>query len=187
MVHRNLDWFQTLAAEYDASCFDIDPFQAMAGGVGGVWPFLVGKFVELPYTLPQDHTLFIALGDTTNSIWIRKLEYLRPLAGMALMLTHPDYLMDEHCVDAYRQFLPARPTARRLLACPATRCRPLVAGPRTTADSSGRRRQQHTRRGTILGTEYAGPVAVSGGAAPNPQDPNRHRPRPSPELGRATH
>lgn len=105
MVHRNLDWLQTLDAEYDASCFDIDPFQPMAGGVGGIWPFMAGHFVELPYTLPQDHTLFIALGDTTNSAWIKKLEFLRPLAGMALMLTHPDYLADRRCLEAYHRFL----------------------------------------------------------------------------------
>ena len=29
MVHRNLSWLQALDVEYDASCFDVDPFQAM--------------------------------------------------------------------------------------------------------------------------------------------------------------
>ena len=51
MVHRNLNWMQALDIDHDGSCFDIDPFQAMPGGVGGVWPFFAGKFVELPYTL----------------------------------------------------------------------------------------------------------------------------------------
>jgi peptidoglycan/xylan/chitin deacetylase (PgdA/CDA1 family) len=105
MVHRNLKWLQSLNIEYDASCFDVDPFQAMPGGVGGVWPFMAGSFVELPYTLPQDHTLFIALGERNGRIWEQKLKYLAQLGGMALVITHPDYLDAEYRFDAYRRLL----------------------------------------------------------------------------------
>ncbi|MEY4568306.1 MAG: Alpha-D-kanosaminyltransferase, partial [Planctomycetota bacterium] len=77
MVHRNLHWMQVLNIDYDASCFDIDPYQAMPGGVGSLWPFLVGKFVELPYTLPQDHTLFLSLNHTTDQVWRDKLSTIR--------------------------------------------------------------------------------------------------------------
>ena len=105
MVHRNLNWLQALDVDYDASCFDIDPFQAMPGGVGGVWPFFAGKFVELPYTLPQDHTLLVSLGETSARIWIEKFNYLRRLAGMAMLVTHPDYLDSPSRLDVYREFL----------------------------------------------------------------------------------
>lgn len=105
MVHRNLSWLQMLDIEYDASCFDVDPYQAMPGGVGGIWPFVVGKFVELPYTLPQDHTLFVARGDRDCCIWREKLRYVVEHNGMALMLTHPDYLDTEGRLAAYREFL----------------------------------------------------------------------------------
>ncbi len=105
MVHRNLAWLQALNVDYDASCFDVDPFQAMPGGVGGVWPFIAGKFVELPYTLPQDHTLLIALGETTPRIWFEKLKLVQSLSGMALLVTHPDYLDIPQRLDVYRQFL----------------------------------------------------------------------------------
>ena len=105
MVHRNLEWLQALDIDYDASCFDVDPFQAMPGGVGGVWPFFAGKFVELPYTLPQDHTLLVSLGETTPKIWMEKLAYLRRLAGMALLVTHPDYLDTPGRLNVYRKFL----------------------------------------------------------------------------------
>jgi len=105
MVHRNLNWLQALDVDYDASCFDVDPFQAMPGGVGGVWPFIVGKLVELPYTLPQDHTLLVSLGDTEPTIWIRKFEHLHSLAGMAMLITHPDYLDTQGRLDVYRRFL----------------------------------------------------------------------------------
>ena len=105
MVHRNLEWLQHLDIRYDASCFDIDPFQAMPGGVGSIWPFVCGKYVELPYTLPQDHTLFIALGERDCRIWQDKLDYIARKSGMALMLTHPDYLTSPDRLDLYRNFL----------------------------------------------------------------------------------
>lgn len=105
MVHRNLEWLQSLNIEYDASCFDVDPFQAMPGGVGGPWPFIAGRFVELPYTLPQDHILFIALNERDGRIWNQKLEYVAKLCGMALLITHPDYLDSDYRIDAYRNLL----------------------------------------------------------------------------------
>ncbi|MEM9643396.1 MAG: hypothetical protein AAF989_00270 [Planctomycetota bacterium] len=105
MVHRNLSWLQDLNVDYDASCFDVDPFQAMPGGVGSVWPFMAGKLVELPYTLPQDHTLLITLGETTPNIWIKKMEFLRRLSGMAMLITHPDYLDTPARLGVYRGFL----------------------------------------------------------------------------------
>jgi len=105
MVHRNLRWMQALDADYDASCFDVDPFQAMSGGIGSMWPFIAGKLVELPYTMPQDHTLLVTLGETTPRIWIEKLAYLRQHSAMALMITHPDYLDTPAALKVYDEFL----------------------------------------------------------------------------------
>ncbi|WP_153557020.1 polysaccharide deacetylase family protein [Roseimaritima sediminicola] len=105
MVHRNLQWLQALDIDYDASCFDIDPFQPMPGGVGGMWPFMAGRFVELPYTMPQDHTLFVSLKMETTEVWRRKLVHLRAASAMALMLTHPDYLDTEPRRQLYQEFL----------------------------------------------------------------------------------
>ena len=105
MVHRNLEWLQNIDAEYDASCFDIDPYQAMPGGVGSIWPFIVGRLVELPYTMPQDHTLIVTLGERSDNTWRTKLEYHRQRSGMALMLTHPDYMTESSTLATYRGFL----------------------------------------------------------------------------------
>lgn len=105
MNHRNLEWLQQLDIQYDASFFDIDPYQPMPGGVGTLWPFVAGKFVELPYTLPQDHTLFVVLGKQECGVWKRKLDFVAKNHGMALMLTHPDYMASDRYLDLYRQFL----------------------------------------------------------------------------------
>jgi peptidoglycan/xylan/chitin deacetylase (PgdA/CDA1 family) len=105
MVHRNLEWLQKLDIDYDASCFDYDPFQPFPGGTGSIWPFIAGKFVELPYTLPQDHTLFYVLKQKDINIWINKINWLKKNNGMILVLTHPDYLITSHHLHMYKELL----------------------------------------------------------------------------------
>ncbi len=97
MLH-NLEWIHDLDIEYDASTFDTDPFEPQPDGMGTIFPFWVagrssrGGYVELPYTLPQDFTLFIILREKTIDIWKRKLDWVAEHGGMALLNVHPDYL-----------------------------------------------------------------------------------------------
>jgi hypothetical protein len=94
---RNLDWFHLLNIDYDCSTFDTDPFEPQPEGVKTIFPFWVdgapGKgYVEIPYTLPQDFTLFVILGEKDISIWKKKLAWIAMKGGMALLNVHPDYL-----------------------------------------------------------------------------------------------
>lgn len=104
-VHRNLVWLQKLDIEYDASCFDYDPFQPFPGGTSSIWPFIAGKFVELPYTLPQDHTIFYVLKQKDISIWKNKAEWVAKNKGMILIITHPDYLKERNHLEIYEELL----------------------------------------------------------------------------------
>ena len=49
-------------------------------------------YVELPYTLAQDSTLFLTLREKTIAIWKRKLDWIADHGGMALLNVHPDYV-----------------------------------------------------------------------------------------------
>jgi hypothetical protein len=97
-MHHDLDLIHALDIEYDCSTFDFDPFEPQPDGVGTIFPFRVaprgqGKgYVELPYTLPQDFTLFILMGARTIDVWKRKLDWVVENGGMALLITHPDYM-----------------------------------------------------------------------------------------------
>lgn len=104
-VHRNIEWLQKLNIKYDASFFDYDPYQPFPGGTGSIWPYIAGKFVELPYTLPQDHTIFYVLQQKDISIWKNKIDWLIKNNGMILIITHPDYLIEEQNFNLYRQLL----------------------------------------------------------------------------------
>lgn len=100
-MHHNLAWIgRYLDVAYDLSTFDTDPFEPQADGVGTIFPFVVqgpnGRaYVEMPYTLPQDHGLFIILGETNIDIWRRKLRWIAEKGGMALLNVHPDYMRFE--------------------------------------------------------------------------------------------
>ncbi len=105
MTHRNPEWMQALDIEYDSSFFDTDPYEPIPGGTMSIWPFQMGDFVELPYTLVQDHTLMITLGEKTPRIWLEKVEFIRKYCGMALVNVHPDYQRSPANFAIYEEFL----------------------------------------------------------------------------------
>jgi len=49
-------------------------------------------YVELPYTLPQDSTLFLLLREQDNRIWKEKTEWIANHGGMTFLNVHPDYI-----------------------------------------------------------------------------------------------
>lgn len=118
-MHHNLDWIHDLDLEYDSSTFDTDPFEPQPDGVRTIFPFFVEKnstyrgYIELPYTLPQDHTLFIIMKEKDIFIWKKKVDWIAKNGGMALLNTHPDYMnfknnklkIDEYPVSYYEDLL----------------------------------------------------------------------------------
>jgi glycosyltransferase involved in cell wall biosynthesis len=46
----------------------------------------------LPYTLPQDSTLFLVFREPTPKIWLQKLDWIAEHGGLALVNIHPDYM-----------------------------------------------------------------------------------------------
>jgi glycosyltransferase involved in cell wall biosynthesis len=95
MLH-DLGWLRDLDIQYDASAFDTDPFEPQPDGVNTIFPFWVPRddgsgYVELPYTLPQDSTLFVMLQESSIDIWKGKLDWVAQHGGMALVNVHPDY------------------------------------------------------------------------------------------------
>jgi hypothetical protein len=92
------------------------------------WP----GYVELPYTLPQDSTMFLLMREPNTEIWFNKLDWIARHGGMALLNVHPDYLdfdpqhksaihypLDRyesflrHARERYRQSLLERPSHGR--------------------------------------------------------------------------
>ncbi len=118
-MQHNLEWFHDLEITYDASTFDTDPFEPQPDGMGTIFPFWVAEqkgqkgYVELPYTLPQDFTLFILMKEKSIDVWKKKLEWIVEKGGMALINVHPDYMkfdglkpsLEEYPAERYQEFL----------------------------------------------------------------------------------
>ncbi len=111
-MHHNLAWIHALDIDYDISTFDTDPFEPQSDGVGTIFPFKVESgsssrsYIELPYTLPQDFTLYTIMRERGISIWKRKLDWIVRQGGMALLNTHPDY-MNFDMVKCFHEQYPA--------------------------------------------------------------------------------
>ena len=97
-MHHNLEWIHELHIDYDASTFDTDPFEPQDSGIGTIFPIKIEdpsskkSYIELPYTLPQDFTLFVLMREKSIDIWKNKLDWIVEHEGMALLNTHPDYM-----------------------------------------------------------------------------------------------
>ncbi len=97
-MYHDLELAHHLKIAYDCSTFDTDPFEPQPDGVQTIFPFQVRNgdpgraYVELPYTLPQDYTLFVLLRQENIDIWKRKLDWIAEHGGMALVIVHPDYM-----------------------------------------------------------------------------------------------
>ena len=119
-MYHNLDWIGDLHIEYDMSTFDVDPFEPQPEAAGTIFPFIVPQggvhgtgYVELPYTLAQDWTMFILLRERGIEIWEQKLDWICEKGGMALVVVHPDYMcfdraqgrFDNYAAEYYTAFL----------------------------------------------------------------------------------
>jgi len=109
-MHHRLDWLHQLQIQYDTSTFDTDPFEPQPDGVGTIFPFWVPNpasptpdprsptpgprsgYVELPYTLAQDSTLFLLFGERTIDLWKHKVDWVARHGGLVLVNIHPDYV-----------------------------------------------------------------------------------------------
>lgn len=103
-TQRVWHWMPKLGFDYDSSYCDTDPYEPIPGGCCSWLPFFNEEMVELPMTLQQDHTVFVILR-RDESVWFEKAEYLRRRGGMALALTHPDYMLEADRLSAYARLL----------------------------------------------------------------------------------
>ena len=104
-TQRRWGWMPQLGFDYDSSYTDTDPYEPQPGGCCTYLPYFNQAMVELPMTLPQDHTVFCVLEQAEPDIWLSKAKFLRDHQGMVLLVTHPDYARDGRVADGYRKLL----------------------------------------------------------------------------------
>jgi peptidoglycan/xylan/chitin deacetylase (PgdA/CDA1 family) len=104
-THRKAAWMPELGCLYDSSFPDADPFEPQSGGCYSILPFCLGDLVELPITLPQDHTLYEILRWPAVPTWTGKADWIAEHHGLVNPVVHPDYMCTPERLTDYEDLL----------------------------------------------------------------------------------
>ena len=104
-MYRNQRWYQGLNFEYDMSVPNVAHLEPQRGGCCTVFPYSVGKLVELPLTITQDYALFHFLKEFSPELWQQQIDLIRQNHGLISILVHPDYITKKRPQEVYLQLL----------------------------------------------------------------------------------
>jgi hypothetical protein len=104
-MYRNVDWYDKLDIAYDMSVPNVAHMEPQRGGCCTVFPYFIGKILELPLTTIQDYSLFNILGDYSIELWKRQIELIEQKHGLISFIVHPDYIMAERALSIYKTLL----------------------------------------------------------------------------------
>jgi hypothetical protein len=104
-MYRNVEWYDDLDISYDMSVPNVAHLEPQRGGCCTVFPYFIGKVVELPLTTIQDYSLFHILGDYSIELWKKQIDLISERHGMLSFIVHPDYVMEEKSLSVYKTLL----------------------------------------------------------------------------------
>ncbi|HEY0704504.1 MAG TPA: hypothetical protein VGD60_17155 [Candidatus Acidoferrales bacterium] len=105
VMYRNLDWYDAYEMSYDMSMPNVAHLEPQRGGCCSVFPYFVGKILEIPLTTCQDYSLFQILNTYSIDLWKQQLALLRKRNGLMSFIAHPDYLIDADSRKVYETLL----------------------------------------------------------------------------------
>jgi hypothetical protein len=104
-MYRKLDWYDAYEFSYDMSVPNVAHLEPKRGGCCTVFPFFIGRILELPLTTAQDYSVFHILEDYSIELWKEQLGLIRSRNGLISFITHPDYLIDRRARAVYEELL----------------------------------------------------------------------------------
>jgi hypothetical protein len=105
MMYRNTEWYDALDFLYDMSIPNVAHLEPQRGGCCTVFPFFIGKILELPLTTTQDYSLFNILGDYSIRLWKEQISLIRRQSGLISFIIHPDYIINQEARSVYAELL----------------------------------------------------------------------------------
>lgn len=105
VMYRNLDWYDAYDFSYDMSMPNVAHLEPQRGGCCTVFPYFVGKILEIPLTTCQDYSLFQILNDYSIDLWKKQIELIRSRNGLMSFIAHPDYLTSASARKVYEALL----------------------------------------------------------------------------------
>ncbi len=104
-MYRMLDWYDAFEFSYDMSLTNVAHLEPKRGGCCTIFPFFIGKILELPLTTSQDYSIFHILNDYSIDPWKKQVGLIHQRNGLMTFLTHPDYLIDHRARKVYESLL----------------------------------------------------------------------------------
>jgi hypothetical protein len=104
-MYRMLDWYDAYEFSYDMSLTSVAHLEPKRGGCCTVFPFFIGKVLELPLTTSQDYSVFHILGQYSIDLWEKQLDIIGRKNGLISFISHPDYLHDRKARKVYKMLL----------------------------------------------------------------------------------
>jgi len=105
VMYRQLEWINELPIEYDMSLPNVGHLDPQRGGCCTLFPFSLGKVLELPQTTIQDYPLYNILGQYNMELWLAQAEIVRRNHGLLSFIIHPDYTTSSRPQALYRKLL----------------------------------------------------------------------------------
>ena len=105
VMYRNLDWYDAYEFSYDMSMPNVAHLEPQRGGCCTVFPYFVGKILEIPLTTCQDYSLFQILNDYSIDLWKQQIALIQKRNGLISFIAHPDYLMNSQARRVYESLL----------------------------------------------------------------------------------
>jgi len=104
-MYRHPEWCQELRVAYDMSTPNVAHLDPQPGGCCTVFPYFIGRVLELPLTTAQDYTLFHVLGDYSTDLWKQQMELIAGRHGLVSFNVHPDYILAPSALSVYQELL----------------------------------------------------------------------------------
>jgi hypothetical protein len=104
-LYRNVDWYEALDISYDMSIPNVAHLEAQRGGCCSVFPYFIGRVLEIPLTASQDYSVFHILDEYSIDLWKNQIALITEKHGLVSFIVHPDYVMEERALDVYKTLL----------------------------------------------------------------------------------
>lgn len=105
VMYRNVDWFDALDFSYDMSVPNMAHLDPQQGGCCTIFPYFIGKILELPLTTTQDYSLLHVLNDYSLDLWKQQIALIRAKYGLISFIIHPDYNREPKARNVYLELL----------------------------------------------------------------------------------
>jgi len=105
VLYRKQEWFSALEFSYDMSVPNVAHLDPQKGGCCSVFPYSIGRLIELPLTTIQDYSLFNILEHYSTDIWREQCRMISDRCGLMSFNVHPDYVRDQQSLSVYHDLL----------------------------------------------------------------------------------